>query len=104
MRERHRLDLVVRDVDRRDAEFVLHVLEFRAHVAAQLGVEIGQRLVHQERCGPADDRARERHALALAAGELARIAVEKRLQLHLAATSRTAASISAFGRFRSVSG
>jgi hypothetical protein len=40
MRERHRLDLVVRDVDCRDAESVQHVFELGAHVAAQLCIEI----------------------------------------------------------------
>ncbi len=67
-----------------DAELGLHVLELGAHVAAKLGIEIGQRLVHQEGRGPAYDGARERDALALAARELARIAVEQRIELHLA--------------------
>ena len=83
MSERHRLDLVVRHIECRDAELMLHVLELGAHVAAQFGVEIGQRLVHEERRGAADHGAGERHALALAARELAGIAIEQRIELHL---------------------
>ena len=46
-----------------------------AHLVAQLGVEIGQRLVEKQDLRLDDQRAGERHALLLAAGELARIAV-----------------------------
>ena len=59
------------------------MFEFGAHVAAQLGVEIGQGFVHQERRRAADHRAGERHALTLAAGELPGIAIEQRIELHL---------------------
>ena len=43
---------------------------------AQLGVQVRQRLVHEEDRGIADDRTAERDALALASGELSRLAVE----------------------------
>ena len=62
---------------------VLHVLELGAHVATQLGVEVGERLVHEEDGGPADDGAGQRHALPLAAREFARIAVQQIAELHL---------------------
>ena len=52
-----------------------------AHLHAQLGVEVRQRLVHQERRRVAHDRAAHRHALALAAGELRRLAVEVLLEV-----------------------
>ena len=52
-----------------------------ARLNAQLGVEVGQRLVHQEHRGLADDRAAERDALALAAGKLLGLAVEQVRQL-----------------------
>ncbi len=48
---------------------------------AQLGVEVGQRLVHQEDGRLAHDRATQRDALALAAGELLGLAVEQVGQL-----------------------
>ena len=67
--QRHRLDLVVGDVDRGDGEIALQMLQLRPHHGAQLGVEVGQRLVHQEQPRRAHDGAGERDALALAAGE-----------------------------------
>ena len=75
--ERHRLDLVVRDVDRRGAQPLVQLLELDPHLHAQLGVEVGQRLVEQEHLRVAHDRAAQRDALALAAGELARLALEQ---------------------------
>ena len=48
---RHRLDLVVRDVDRRHAEVGLQLRDLRARLDAQLRVEVRERLVHQERRG-----------------------------------------------------
>ena len=41
----------------------------------QLGVEVGERLVHEEDGRLADDRPAERDALALAASELLRLAL-----------------------------
>ena len=55
----------------------MQLLELDAHLHAQLGVEVGQRLVEQEDLGVAHDGAAQRHALALAAGELARLALEQ---------------------------
>ena len=51
-----------------------------ARLDAQLGVEVRERLVHQEHLRLADDRATERDALALAAGELLRLALEQLLE------------------------
>ena len=46
--QRHRLDLVVGDVDDRRAEPLVQLLDLGAHLDAQLGVEVGERLVEQE--------------------------------------------------------
>ena len=70
--QRHRLDLVVRHVDRRRRDALAQPLDLGAHLHAQLGVEVRQRLVEQEDLGVAHDGAAHRDALALAAGELAR--------------------------------
>ena len=72
--ERHRLDLVVRDVDRRHAETVVETRELAAHRDAQLGIEVRERFVHEERLRLAHHRAAHRNALALAARELAGLA------------------------------
>ena len=52
-----------------------------AHLHAQLGVEVRQRLVEQERLGLAHDGPADGDALALPAGKLPRFAVHKLLQL-----------------------
>ena len=77
---RHRLDLVVRHVDRRHAELVLQPGDLGAHLHAELRVEVRERLVHEERLRLADDRAAHRHALPLAAGERARLPLEELLE------------------------
>jgi hypothetical protein len=63
-----------------------------AHLHAQLGVEVGERLVEQEDLRVAHDGAAHRDALPLPARELARVAVSSasrpedlRRPLHLAA-------------------
>ena len=66
----HGLDLVVGDVDDGAAEPPVQLDQLGAHAAAQLGVEVGERLVEQVGDRVADQRAAERHPLALAAGEL----------------------------------
>ncbi len=74
--ERHRLGLVVGDVDGRRLEPVLDPRDLGPHLHAQLRVEVRERLVHQEGLRLAHDRAAHRDPLALAAGEVRRLAVE----------------------------
>ena len=78
---RHRLDLVVRDVDRRHIEPPLQLMDLGAHLHPQLRVEVRERLVHQEGLRLADDRATHCDALTLAARESARLALEEVLDL-----------------------
>ena len=74
----HRLDLVVGDVDGGGLQPLVQVLDLGAHRDAELGVEVRERLVEQEDLRVADDGAAHGDALALAAGELARVAAEQR--------------------------
>ena len=78
---RHRLDLVVGDVDRRHIEPPLQLMDLGAHLHPQLRIEVRERLVHQEGLRLADDRAPHGDALALTAGESARLALEEVLDL-----------------------
>ena len=65
VRQRQRLFLVVRHVDRGDAEFLLQLADFGAHLHADLGVEVRQRLVEQQDLrDSAPARARARRAAA----------------------------------------
>ncbi len=67
-----RLDLVVRDVERRYGQAFLQLDDFGSHLHAQGRVEIGERLVHEKDARLAHDCSAERHALPLAAGQLLR--------------------------------
>ena len=75
--ERHRLDLVVGDIDRGGLHHLVHALDLDPHLHAQLGVEVGQRLVEQKDLRVAHDGAAHRDALALAAGQRLRLAVQQ---------------------------
>ena len=66
--ECHRFFLIVGDVDGGHAERTLQLFEFGAGFQPEFGVEVGERLVEQEQPRLADDGARQRTALLLAAG------------------------------------
>ena len=66
----HGLGLVVRDVHHRDAELLLEAADLAPHLETELGVEVGERLVHEAHGRLGDDGAAERHALLLASREL----------------------------------
>ena len=53
----------------------LEQLELDLHLLPELAVERAERLVEEQHRRPVDEGAGERHALLLAAGELARLAV-----------------------------
>ena len=71
--QRHGFGLIVRDEDDREVELLLQLLDLKAHGFAQLRVEVGKRLVQQHDLRVGDDGARQRDALLLSAGEVARI-------------------------------
>ena len=77
--ERHRLFLIVRDVDRGGVQAHVQLLDLGAHLDAQLGVEIRQRLVEQKALRVAHDGAAHRHALALTAGKRLGLSLEQLL-------------------------
>ena len=72
----------MRDVEHRDAEQLLQAADLAAHLDAQLGVEVGERLVEQQHMRLDHDGARDRDALQLAAGELMRPALGVAVELH----------------------
>jgi hypothetical protein len=63
---------VVRDEQRGKVELLQQVVKLGADAAAGMRVEGGQRLVQEQDAGVAGKRARERHALPLASGQLGR--------------------------------
>ena len=77
----HGLDLVMGDIDGRRLQPLMQFLDLGAHLHAQFGVEIGQGLVEEEHRRIAHDGAAHGDALALAAGEFARVAREIGLEI-----------------------
>ena len=72
----HGLGLVMGDVDEGGVDTLTQLDYLGAHLVPQLRVEVGKRLVHEEDGGVAHDGAADCDALALAAGERLRLAVE----------------------------
>ena len=79
---RQRLALVVRDIDDRQAEPFVQQLDLDLHLLAQLLVERTERLVHQHEARLEHQRARQRDALLLPAGELRRATLGECLKPH----------------------
>ena len=79
----HGLDLIVGDVDHRRGKLALEAGDLDTHADAERRVEIGKRLVEEKELGLPRDRASDGDALALAAGELARAAVEVAIEPEL---------------------
>ena len=74
--EGHGLGLVVGNVDEGTLDLVAQLDELGTHLVTQLGVQVGQRLVHQEDLGVTHDGAADGDALTLTAGECLGFAVE----------------------------
>ena len=70
IRNGQRFLLIVGDIYGSNAHLSLDALDNIAHFHTQLGVQVGQRLVHQQHLRLDDDGARQRHALLLTAGKL----------------------------------
>ena len=68
MCQRRGFDLIVSDVERSDREFVKQAAQFDARLRAQLGVEVGERLVEQEHTRVTGKRTGDGHALPFPAG------------------------------------
>ena len=77
-----RLLLVVGDEQAGDVDLVVQPAEPAAQLVAHPGVERPERLVEQQHLGLDGERPGQRHALALAAGELRRVPLGVALELH----------------------
>jgi hypothetical protein len=80
VRQGHRLVDIVRHKQNRLARALPDIDQFRAQAQPRVGVECGERLVHQHDIGLDPERPRDRHTLPLAAGKHARIFVDVILQ------------------------
>jgi hypothetical protein len=77
MPQRHRFLLVMGHIEGGDTELLLQLFEFGAGLVAQLGIQVGEWLVHQEHFWLADNRPREGDPLTLPTGERAGQSVEQ---------------------------
>jgi hypothetical protein len=96
----HGLDLVVGDVDGGGAQALVQLADLGTHLHTQLGVQVRQRFVEQEDLRVAHDGAPHRHALALPARELARVALEQLVQVEDARRVLDAAALLGVGHPR----
>jgi hypothetical protein len=80
--ERHRLGLIVGDVDEADAGAPVELLELPAHPLAELRIQVRQGLVEEQDRRLDDEAPGQRHALLLPPGELAREARLEPVEIH----------------------
>src|SRR5262252_3606492 len=76
------LDLVMGDVHGGRPGLVQQPLQLRTHLQAEQGVQVAERLVHQDHRRLHHQRPRHGHALALPAAQLGREAVQEARDLH----------------------
>jgi len=72
----HGLGLVMGNVDEGGLQALMELGDLGTHLHAELGVQVGQRLVEQEDLRVTDDGAAERNALTLTTGQSLRLTVE----------------------------
>ncbi|CNV27065.1 Uncharacterised protein [Salmonella enterica subsp. enterica serovar Bovismorbificans] len=67
--QRHRLDLIVGDVNHRAAQTFMQARNFNTHLHAQRGVQVRERFIQQKHTRLRHQRAANRYALTLPAGK-----------------------------------
>ena len=65
--QRHRLDLIMGDIDHRRTDFAVQSRDFHPHFHPQFGIKVRERFVKQEHLGATHNRAPDGDALALTA-------------------------------------
>src|SRR5579859_5387103 len=70
IRHRHRLELIVRHVDRGRTDAIVEIAKLIAHQVTELGIKRPERLIHQKCLRPSYHGAAERDALPVAARKL----------------------------------
>jgi len=82
VRRRHRLRLIMGNVNRGDFEFFVQPADLEAHLLAQIRIQVAQRLVHQKNLRLHNQSPRQGHSLLLPARQLRRIAIFQIRQAH----------------------
>ena len=89
----------MRDIDKGDAQFPVHVLELELHFLAHLEIQRAQGLVEEQDLGLVDQRAGDGDTLLLAAGERAHAPLFEAFQIHQVQDSSDLALDHVLGRF-----
>ena len=79
---RQRFALIVGDEDKGDTQLALQLLQLALHLLAQFEIQRAERFVQQQHPRPIDQRARQRHALPLAARQVRRLAFGNETERH----------------------
>ena len=82
IRHDHGFLLIMGDKDERDANFALQGFQFDLHLATEVGIERGERLVEQEQARPIHQCPGQGDALLLAAADLGGFRTRKDRHLH----------------------
>ena len=98
--ERHRLHLIVGDMDRGHAQAFVEAPQLGAQLHPQFRVQVGERLVEQERTRMAHDRPPHGHPLPLAAESCFGLRSSSWSRSRMRAASFTRSAISAWRNFR----
>ena len=93
--------LVVGDVDDGAAGVVVQALQLGPHIHAELGVQVGQRLVQQEDCRVTNHCTAQSNTLTLTTGQSLGLAVQQVLDLQDLGSLVNAAVDLSFGVLRS---
>ena len=81
-RQGHGLHLVMGNVDEGTSRLHMKSLKLIAHLQTKLGVQVGQRLIHEQHGRLRRQGSGDSHTLLLPAGQLCRIAAHKRSNLY----------------------
>ncbi len=81
VRQGHRLDLIVGDVDHRALEALVQAGDLNSHLHAQRRIKVGERLIEQEHARLRHQRTANGYALALTTGKRFRLAIQQMAQL-----------------------
>jgi len=74
--QRHGLGLVMGNIDESGIDALPQLDDLGTHLVAQLGIQVGKRLIHQEYLGAAHNGTADGYALTLAAGKRLGLAVQ----------------------------
>ena len=93
----HSLGLVVGNVNEGGVDLLTQLDDLSTHLVTQLGIQVGQGLVHQQNLGLTDDCTANGHTLTLTTGQSLGLTAQVLGDVRISAASLTFLSISSLG-------